>query len=103
MALFHEMGVFLKVDVFAVFQHKNAVVGEQVVVEDQAHQLVVALAFVRRVGKHQIVLHLVVPKETEHVRADGDEFLHVESQGRLPDELDTAEVEIDGGHLGAAA
>ena len=103
MALVHEMGMFLKMDVFVVFQYKHPILGEQVVVEDQTHQFVIALAVVRRIGEDEVVLGLMVGEKTEHVRTHGNQFLHVEFERGLADKLDAAEVKVHLSHFGTTA
>ena len=67
MTLLHEMGMLLKVLEFVVFQNKHATFAKQVIVEDELHQGILMLAVVRRVGKDEVVLHLVVTQETVHI------------------------------------
>ena len=103
MPLLHEVRVLLEVDVFVVLQHKHAIVGKQPIVEHKADQLVVMLAIVRRIGKDKVVFCLMVGEKAEHVGAHGKKFVHAEFECRFADELDTAEIKVDRGHLGAAA
>ena len=60
-------------------------------------------AVVRRVGKDEIVLHLVAAEKSVNVRADDEQFLHVKLVGSFTDELHATEVLVDGDDLRAAS
>ena len=72
MPLLHEMRMLLEVLVFVVLQHKHTVFFQQVVVENKLDQLIVMLAIVWRVGKDEVVFHLVGAKEAEDIGTDDE-------------------------------
>ena len=81
----------------------KGVEAQKIVVEDEPHKGVVVLAVVGRVGKDEVVLHLVLLEEAESVGTDDEQLAHVEFVGCVTDELHAAEVLVDGNDLGAAA
>ena len=103
MTLLHEMGMFLEVLVFVVFQDKHAAFAKQVALKNEVDQLVVVFAIVGRVGEDEVILHLMFVQEAENIGADDEQFFHVEFVSRLADESHAAEVLVDGHHFRTAS
>ena len=103
MPLLHEVRMLLKVLVFVVFQHKHSAFAQQVVFKDEVDQLVVVFAVVRRVGKDEVVLHLVLVQKAVYVGTNHKQLLHVEFESGFANELYAAKILVDRHYFGTAS
>ena len=101
--MLHKVWIVGEVVILAVLKHKDAIVLQEALLEDQRGDGGQFLQGIGRVGKDEVELLLARFDKAEHVATDGHTHLGVELLQTLLDEAVVVAILFDADHMTAAA
>jgi acyl-coenzyme A thioesterase PaaI-like protein len=100
-SVLHEVGVGREVMVFAMLEHEDAAIAEQLLFEDKVRNGGKLFQGVGRIGKDEVELLSAALQETEHVAPQGHASLSVEFLQAVADETVMVAVGLYADHAAA--